>query len=249
MIRSLSLPVGVPVPHFETLDEARKHLNGNELLIVDLLNKYGRQKDSLVNARDFLSEVVDTEAGKVFKYDDKEFKGLGFPRLTKKDGDKTVPSETETEHLDRFASAVAAGKVTVPGFTPTGTDPAAKEESVWTFLQKVIEQHGPFPFDLNASTRVGKPKKPAVYAVTAATNIINNHNEAGWAKKFTQGYESPGFGFVDPITFSDFQQKPAKGATPEQVEAVRQSNINNLAFAIMAVEEFKRSKQTKAEYA
>jgi hypothetical protein len=248
-VRSLSLPKGVPVPHYDTLVELREHVKGDDNKLVDVLNKYGRQKDSLVNARDWLSEVA--------AKGDAELKipSLGFPvhdRETKKpltNTDKDKP-ETESTHLDRFVTAVAAGKHQVSGLTVTGKDDEEKEKSVWAFLQTLIDKHGPFPFDLNEKARAGKPKNPPVWAKDAATSIVNGgaKRTGEWVDKFTNGYESKGYGHVDPIEFSPFDVAAAKGASPEEVEKVRQTNITNLAWAIVAVEEQKRAKQAKAEY-
>jgi hypothetical protein len=254
-IRCLSLPEGVPVPHLDTWAEVKEHFGGDELRAVDVLNKYGRQKDSLVNAREFLSTVVDAVSPVV--EDGKTYNGFAFPlwdRKTKaplkKDDEKASP-ETDADHLNRFCEAVATGTHQVKGFTPTGADDEKKIESVWGLLQKVIDQHGPFPFDLKQATKAGgKPKNPPKYAIAAATNIINGGaaRVKDWTAKFTNGYESKGYGFVEPITFKPFDQAAPKGATPEQVEAVRQSNITNLAWAIAAVEDQKRE-NAKTEYA
>lgn len=256
LIRSLSLPKGVPVPQFDTIAEFMAHMGGDEAKAVEIPNKYGRQKDSLVNARDFLSAVVATPVGKKYDADGKAFDGVGFAVLDRKtkqpitgDAKKDDP-ETESDHLDRFAVAVATGKYTVKGFTPTGKDDKEKVKSVWELLQKIIDQHGPFPFDLKQATRVGKPKNPPKFALDAAVSIINGGVERvkEWTKRFTEGYESKGYGFVEPIEFSAFDQVPVKGATAEQIEATRQSNINNLAWAIAAAEEQKRQNTAKKEY-
>lgn len=254
-VRSLSLPKGVPVPHFDTLKEVVAHFNGDELKAVDVLNKYGRQKDSLVNAREFLSLVVADAVS--YKDGDKEYPGYNFPildRKTKKpitgDAKKDDP-ETESDHLNRFVKAVVTGALTVKGFTVTGKDDAEKTKSVWGLLQTVIDAHGPFPFDLNESKRAGgKAKNPPKYATDAAVSIIGGGAKrvADWTKKFEEGYESGGYGRVEPIEFSPFNQVPPAGSTPEQIEALKQSNIINLAWAVAAVEEQKRNNQVKKEY-
>lgn len=239
-VRCMSLPKGVPVPHLDTLAEAKDHVKGDENKIVDLLNKYGRQKDSLVNAREYISQEVDKTG---FKIHDRK---TGKPLLG---NDKDEP-ETDTDHLERFVTASVAGKASAPGLTVTGKDDKEKIKSVWAYLQTIVDKHGPFPFDLNQKARVGKVKNPPVWAKDAATSIINGGAKkvAEWTDRFTNGYESKGFGRVGPIEFSDFDQVAPKGASAEDVEKVKTSNINNLAWAIVAAEEFKRAATAQKEY-
>lgn len=241
-IRCMSLPKGVPVQEFDTLAEALSHVKGDETKLVGVLNKYGRQKDSLVDAREYLSEQV-------------EALGFKIPTHQEKQGDKTVavPDWTDKEHLNNFVSAAADGKVKVAGLTVNGGDLKAKKESVWTFLQSIIDKHGKWTFDLNETVRVSKAKKIPQFLLDAATTIINNGAKsiAKWQKNLTEGYNSEGYGDIEPVAFAPFNQTAPAGASTTDAEAVRKSNIENLARALVQVEDQKRAlrKDLKKEYA
>ena len=223
-IRCMSLPKtgGVQVPQFEKLSEALSHVKGDETKLVDVLNKYGRQKDSLVNARDYISEQVDIG---------------GFKRLTKKgaiptDDTEFSDYETETNHIDRFVAAAITGKATFAGLTVTGADDKLKSASVWTFLQGVLDKHGPFPFDLNATVRTGRSGKIGKTFYDVADKIIANNSQQTWIDRWTKGYKNKQGVEIPVIPFASFIEQPAKGARTEDVDKIKVSNRENLARAL-----------------
>lgn len=256
-VRSLGLPKGVPVNQFTTMAEATKHHKNGELGILDVINKYGRQKDSLVNARDWLSGVVD--------------KTLSFPVWDKKTKkpllgtDKDEP-ETESSHIERFVDGVVSGKVSVPAvtlsdevtppvpikaFTPVGKDDKEKTASVWIYLQSLVDAHAPWSFDLNAATRVGgKAKNPPKFALDGATSIFSGGDKkiAEFTKKFTEGYKRADGIVIDGFAFAPFNTVAPAGANAADVEKVRQTNLTNLAWAIVTAEEQVRAKSAAKEY-
>lgn len=225
----------IPVARFETHEELAKHVNGDLSKIVEICSNYGQQKDALVDGREWVSEQIAT----LFK----------FPRLTKTvdvDGTPTqVDDDTDNEHIKRFINEVAAGKFGAELVKATTVDARVLEAT--KLLQDLIDKRpeGPFTMNLNASQRVSKPKEPAVYALDAAQKIIAAGKAVvdTWIGRFTKGHAG-----VPPTAFEAFNTAPAKGATPEQVEATNKQNVRNLAFAIMAREKAKAD-MAKAEYA
>ena len=223
-------PLFIPVERFETLKELLAHVNGDESKIVEVCSNYGQQKDALVEGREFLS----TKIVELYK----------FPRLTvteKVDGaDVQVDDDTDNDHIKRFIAAVAQGTANTD--LVTGTTVEARQVEIATLLQSVINAHGPFTMNLNAAQRVGKPKEPADYALKAAAGIIAAKGEQTWVTRFTKGHAG-----VPPTPFDSFVNKPAKGATAEETEAVNKANVRALAFAIMAREK-EKADLAKAEY-
>lgn len=230
----MSLPKGIPVPHFETLDEVKKHLKTGEAGIVELVNKYGRQKDSLPNSKDWF---IDTLEGLGFK----QVRSDGKPAT----GEKGEKLESDSTMVDRFVSAAVAGKLPTPvaGLTVTGADEKAKTESIWSFLQGLVDKHGDFPMDLNASSRVGGPKKLPKHCIDAAVRIITNGAKSidRWKKDFSSGFNFDGVQ-IPPIAFGAFDTPVPKGADEATAAAIRQTNQDNLARAIAAAFEAKAEK-------
>jgi len=196
--------------------------------VTDCVNADRRQKVALVDGRFDLSEKINAS---------------GFSRLTKpvtKDGETTqVPTETEGAHIKRYVDAVATGAFTPADFTLSSGDDAAKQASAVVHLQalaftcgdKTFEDKVVYILDINAAVRKGGTGLIPKWAMEAAANIIGNKNASAWAEKFATGYTSARGIAIDPITCGDFQQKAAKGATPEEKEAVNASNVKNLAKA------------------
>lgn len=190
-VASLGLPNGFPVAQYENLKEITDAVNGDETKVVDIVNKYLRQKGPLVDGRDMLSEHVAEKLGFSVK-----------TRTVTKEGDNgekvesQVPDETEGKHLDRFVAAVVSGTATVPGIHFKETDnEEQKEAHVWSFLQKVADK---FDLRVDAKTpeRVSRPKKYEnlpKYARDGAENIIKNGTQAKWKKTF----EKEGIPFED----------------------------------------------------
>ncbi len=231
-VRCMALPKGVPVPHFDTVKEALDHCKGNEVTLVDTLNRYGRQKDSLVEARTFLADQLEDTLGFKMKMD----------TVTENGESVEVPAETEKEFINRFVKEVATGEFKAPKVTLKSTDPKGRAVEVWNFLQGIIDAHGPFPFDLNAAERAVTVRKPTKTALAAAQTIINNKAEAKGEKNWTNGYDHPAGFRIDPFAFKPFRTPVPAKATPEEAQAVRDTNLKNLAFAIMADLEQEREK-------
>lgn len=194
-VASLGLPSGFPVSQYENLKEILDAVGGDETKVVDIANKYLRQKGPLVEGRDLLSEHVATKLNFPVRTKEVKTKGEDGKEVTKE-----VPDETEGKHLDRFIAAVIAGDHTAPGLSFKETDnEEQKEAHAWVFLQKIVDK---FDLKVDAKTpeRVSKPKKYEnlpVYARTGAEKIIANGAQKKWAKVFTDA----------GTPFEDFQQK------------------------------------------
>lgn len=260
-IRTIKLPLGIRVLQYEDAD-VRKLLEvpANLTLVTDIINKYCRQKDALVEFRDDLTVAL--------------IEDIKFPmemETVKVDGkDVKQPAETPGEHLIRFISALIKGEFVHPKFPVTGADNNAKEASVYAALQTFADTMGDtdikgvaiprdektgrltapgysYRLDIARPERKpGKAKTPPDYAIEGATSIINNGSEAKWAEKFTKGFKDAQGVTIDPIAFQPFDTKAPKGADAAAVEAVRQTNITNLAWAIAEKEAQVREK-TKAK--
>jgi|SRR5882724_1873570 len=182
---NLDLPKGVKVKQYEHLAEISKDA-GSEAKVVDIVNKYLRQKGPLVKARDFLATECE--------------KRSTFPAKTKTvettadDGTKstsTVWEETENKYLERFVAAVTKAEFTVDGVEPT-------EVSAYQYLQGIADEK---EFECNAAVveRESKPKTPPKYALDAADTIIKNGSMAKWADKFKKaGIEHADFQTGNP---------------------------------------------------
>lgn len=230
----MDLPKGIPVPHFETLDEVRKHLKTGEAGIVELVNKYGRQKDSLPNSKDWFIETLEALGFKQVQSNGKPATGAKEEKL-----------ESDSKMVDRFVAAAVKGEVKPPGLTVTGKDDKEKAESVWAFLQGLVDKHGDFAMDLNASSRVGGPKKIPAHCLDAARRVITNGAKsiAKWTAQFTNGFDFDGVA-IGPIAFAPFDVAPPKGADETAIAAVRKANEENLARAISAAFDARAQKQS-----
>ena len=266
-----------PVEQFSTMAEILADFKQDESRVVGVVNKSARQKDALVDCREDVSDAIAAppDKGLELEYNGKKVKlpGFGFARKmkTKKvEGkpDQQVPDWTDQEHIDAFIASVASGAFTVPGFTPTGTDAAAKSASVRSLIQtRIIDAHGPYTLkgSLLAEARVRKPKTAPQWLLQAATGVINacldpktgkfNPNAKGiakWRHNCEKGYETevpPGSGrkvTLQPITPAPFWT-PEDNKDPKVNEAIRATNINNLALAFDEFEAQKRALMPKAQ--
>ncbi len=245
-IRSQGLLRGFRVKQYE--DHEIKALAADPAmlrLVTDCVNKDRRQKVCLVDAR---SQFLDKLCAAV---------GYTRPVSTAVVDGETVETikNTEGEDIAIIRAQLTAG--TLKHKDITGKTNEEREPQVETLLQAIADQCGEtddsgkalesppcFVCDVRKAERApAKPKEPNKRAIANATNIINNGSEEKWVVRFTKGYTSPTGGVIPPISFQPFNTKPAKGADAAAVEAVRQTNIKNLAFAIMAVEEHARRNQ------
>lgn len=269
-VKTLGLPEGVRIFQYEEADvtKALKDSPKNLEIVTDIINKYLRQKDALVAARDDL----DTYLTDVVK----------FPTLTKTekvDGkDVTTRDEKPGEYLDRLVAALIKGEFSHKEFKVEGADNAAKEKSIYKSLQAIVDKLGEvdkdqkkievdekgnqknpaqvryaYLLDISRPERVSKPKTPPEYAIQGATQIINGGAERvkAWIEKFAKGFKDPKGIQIDPITHAAFDVQAPKGATAEEAEKVKQSNITALAWAIAEKEAQVREKtktQTLAEF-
>lgn len=260
-VRTIGLPSGIRCLQYEEADITKAlTVPANLVIVTDIINKYLRQKDALVDFRDDLITTL-TDV-------------IKFPMLVetvKEDGkDVTVPAEKPGEYLDRMVVALVKGEFTHPKFPVSGADNKAKEASVYSALQAIADTLGDvdekgaavardpksgrllapgFAYKLDIARperKPGKAKTPPDYAVEAAQNIINNKSEAKWAEKFTKGFVDANKVTIDPISFESFVTVPKPGATAQEVEACRALNITNLAWAIAEKEAQVREK-TKAK--
>lgn len=260
-VRTIGLPLGVRVLQYEDSD-VKKALEtpANLAIVTDIINKYLRQKDALVDFRDDLLSVLTQDIG---------FKML--TTTTKVDGkDVTVPDEKPGEYLDRLVASLISGEFSHAKLPVSGADNKSKETSIYNAFQALADLLGDvdaknvevkrdektgrlltpgFAYKLDIARperKSAKPKTPPDYAIEGATSIINNGSEAKWAEKFTKGFTDAQGVKIDPIAFQPFDVKPAKGADAATVEATRQSNILALAWAIAEKESQVREK-TKAK--
>jgi hypothetical protein len=201
--------------------------------IVAAVNADRRQKIALVDARYDLSAKIATS--------------YGFARKTKDvivDGQTTqVPDETESKHIKRFTDALVDGSHTAEGWTVPSGDATVKENVATAFLQSIANTCGDKEHDgakcyilnLDKTIRKGGTGLIPKWAMEAATTIITNKNTGTWVERFTNGYTTNRGIVIDAFVFAPFEQKAAKGSTPEGKEVVHQSNIKNLAKAINEV--------------
>lgn len=254
-VNSQSLPKGFRVKQYEDSDIAAMVSDPAKLrLVTDGINKYERQKDALVRARTQLVEKIVAA-------------GYKRPETTVKvDGkDETTFDNTEGKDIGIFWNGLISGTITnkvVTGKTPEEREPQADAfmQSLADQCGEVDEKDGPnkgksletppcFVLDLSESAkRESKPKTPPKFAIEGATNIINNKAEKKWVDRFTKGYKNDAGIQLPAFSFDSFTQVAPKDATPEAAQAVRQSNITNLAFAI-AINEANLRDLTKKEYA
>lgn len=264
-ISTLGLPKGVRVQQYEEA-EVKKLLDtpNNLVIVTDIVNKYLRQKDALVDARNDLDTLL--------------LEDIKFPTLTEKvkeDGKEVeVRKEKPGQYIDRLVEALIKGTFNHPKLPVTGTDPKSKEASIYNALQALMDTLGDvdtagaaikrddktgrltapgyaYRLDIARPERTSKPKNPPEYAVVGATQIIAKGSESKWAEKFAKGFTDANGVAIDPIVHEAFNVKPAKGASVEEVEKIKQSNITALAWAIAAKEQQVREKtksKTLAEF-
>lgn len=249
-VKCLGLPLGVRVKQYEASDVVALTKEPKNLeRIAEVINLYFRQKDAQVAARDDLA----TKIHELTKFP---------PRMEDiiKDGKKVGEAwaDTEGEYIDRFVTAVVKKQYEHDSLKAiTGTNEEQREASVAQFLQKLADTLGEtddkgvaletppcYVLDIARKERISKPKTPAKWALEAAAGIINNKNEAKWVTNFTKGRKTAQGIVVDPFAFKPFQAVAPAGAKPEEVEAVRQENITNLAWNLM---EDKRQVDAKSQ--
>lgn len=235
---------GFLIKQYEDADvKALCSVPGELALVTDAINKYLRQKTALVQSRTDISDKIGA---------------LGFPRKVKTvmvdDEPVETPDETEAKYIGRFIAALVAGEFKHKAVKAAA--PEQREVEAYAVLQSLADLCGDtdddgkpketppcYVLDIHTPERVSKPKTPTKKAIENATNIINNKSEKKWIERFTKGYNSPTGGPIPPIPFKEFTTVAPKGATAEEVEAVRQQNITHLAWAIMGVEEAARRNQ------
>lgn len=238
---------GVKVNQFDTLKEILASVGNDEGKVVGCINLYGQQKDALPESKDFLDAHIESLGFKqVLKgsVTDKTPAGVTPPADA-----KNPKLESQSTYHARFCKAVATGAFKVTGVTPTGKDDAEKTQSVWDYLQGVLDKHGAFSFDLNSATRVSKTKKIPEFAANAAKQIIANGSQKTWATRFTDGYVDKQKVTHPAFAFADFQAVPPAGATPDVVAATADTNFRNLAWAIVQDEENRKNATAASNYA
>lgn len=250
-VDSLGLPKGFRVKQYEDADIAKLTQDPKWLaFITNACNKYERQKDALVRARSDISKLI-IKAGFVRKATTATVDGK----------EVTTFDWTEGKHISNFIEALITGTLAHPKVTAKNEE--QREAEAYNVLQALADQCGEvhedgekkgqlkesppcYVLDLSTPERVSKPKTPSKRAVEGATNIINKGNEAKWIERFAKGYTNANGIVIDPIVHEPFNVKPAKNATPEEVEKVRQSNITALAWAITEDMEQVREKTAKS---
>lgn len=261
---SLGLPQGFRVNIYETAEIVELVKDPKKLaLVTNVVNMYLGQKDVLVWGRGDLVHAMQIKTS--------------LPRATKKETndegvERVVFAETEAQYKERFVAEAVKGNVKEVKVDPA-QDADAREKAVYAFLQNLANQCGDFDekgnpvprdkddwltapafaykLDVTRPEKSSKPKTAPKYALEGASNIIDKGGEKSvkaWIEKLSKGFTAKTGEKITPIAFAPFDTKPAAGATPEAVEAIRQTNLNNLAMAIVDVEEQKRA-QRAGEYA
>lgn len=264
-VESMGLPKGVPTQQYSEdaagLSEAIADLKGTKLpanatpesIIVGVCNKYSRQKDALVDYRDWLWTTIKART-----------QWTGFKTEKVKQGDKevTVEAEPEQKNINRFVAQLVDGTFSHKEFNLAGiTNEEQREAAVWSVLQawtdaaaktqdKVNDKGEvtgtePLPtgrlsrwaVDLSVPERKSKPKTPPEYATKAAESIFADVDKNGapkktklatrlehWFSEFTK----------KGIVFDDFRT-----GEPEAQKVA-------LAWAVKANEDFEREQREKA---
>lgn len=233
--------VKVRVIEYEDTDVIALVQAGKVGELTTAINADRRQKVALVEFRQDLSEKIEA---------------LGFKRKVEsitKDGQTVeVPAETEGDHIGRFTDALADGSLTLDGFTLPSGDDKVKNNAAIAYLQKLAftcgdktdaEGNPCYQLDVTRPVRVAKSNLIPKWAMDAAATIIKNGSQAKWKANFTNGYTSVAGIAVDPVPFEDFEQVAAAEATPEQAEAIAQSNQKRLAAAVQAARKNEDSKR------
>lgn len=201
----------------------------------DLANLYMRQKEGLVKYRRYVSDAIEDI--------------LGFKMLTKnvkkKDAEGnekvvTAPDETDSEHFDRFKTAVMKGEFKHPSFVGTSEEAFDLSWTKWS-----DDNIGIVVVSSKESARAAAEKTPPKYAVKNAESIFSDTDASGAKKplglsarlsKWEKTFKDEG------ITYEDFQTKPADG-TEQAVATARALNLTRLAWAIKAREDAKALKE------
>jgi hypothetical protein len=255
------LPKGFRIAQYEDSDIVTALKDPAKVtMVTDVINKYLRQKDALVDGRKQLVALIETTTSFARKM-----------TTVVVDGKPTeAPDETDGPYFQRFLTAATAGNVKEVKVNPALNE-EQREAEVYSWLQKLADKCGDvdqagaevkwnddntpganayaFKLDMTRPPKApGKPKTPPKYAMDGATNIINNKSEAGWIKKFAEGFTAKTGEKIVPIKHESFTTSVPTGATPEQAESIRKANIAALAWAITDVEDQKRA-QRVADYA
>jgi hypothetical protein len=266
-VDSMGLPNGFRVLQYEDAEIAKiaKLVSNPEQLtaLTDIINKYCRQKDALVDGRDDLLTALQQDLSFKLK-----------TKVVKEDGeDVEVPAEKPAQYLERFVTAVMKGEFKHARFkVDAAANDEQKEAAVYTALQTLADECGDtdaegksigrdektgrlltkgFAYRLDITRperKASKPKTPPKYAIEGATSIINAKNEKVWLDRFTKGYTDPNGIVIDTISYLPFDSKAPADSKPEDVERVRNTNITNLAYAIVAKVEQVRAKTAKKEF-
>lgn len=261
-LTSLALPKGIPVAEYQTSDITAAVAKDPKVVerLTDIANLYLRQKDALVDARDWIWEAIKAKT-KYDKFETEEVKSS--------DGTVTkVEKHPEAKNINKFVADMLTGTFKTDVIAITGTTDDTREASIWAVLQSWVDAasktaynettkaDGPLPTgqlsrwynDFVKAPRVSKPKEPAKWAAEIAQRVIANKSEAKWVANWTKGYTNKAGIKIDPFVFQPFDAVPAKDATAEAAAAVRDTNVKNLGFAFMEDAAQVRAK-TSTEYA
>ncbi len=177
-VDSLGLKSGFRVTGYSTVDEITKAA-GKDDVIVDVINKYLRQKGALVDARDVFIEKLEKETG---------FKPVTRVDKRTRDGKEesvTVWDETEGEYLGRFRSAILKAEFRHPKYP-------AEKDALENALQALADTCGDegttppaFVLDIRVPERVRKAKELPKWAQQAVESIYSDVDKTGAKKKTT----------------------------------------------------------------
>lgn len=257
----MDLPKGVPVEQYTDAEITAAVAKDPKVLtrLTEIANLYLRQKDALVDARDWLWEAIKTKTGyNLFETED----------VKASDGTITkVEKNAEQKNINKFVADLLTGTFKTDKVVITGTETDAREASIWATLQSWIDAASktdtddkgaevPLPTgrlsrwynDFTKAPRVSKPKEPAVWAKEVAQRVLDNKAESKWVTNWTKGYTNKAGIKIDPFVFQPFNTVAPKDAKPEVVEATKNANLKALAFAFMDDAAQVRAK-TSGEYA
>lgn len=250
-VNSMRLPDGFRVKQYEDTDIQTLSKDPAKLrLVTNAINLYVRQKDCLVRGRTALLALI-VEKAKYVRPTDK---------ITVDGKEETEFRNTEGEDIKAFINGLSKGTIT--NAAVTAPDEETRETQALAYLQtlanlcgeqdkdgKPLENPPCFVVDLSeAEKRESKPKKLPVYALEGATNIINNKSEKKWLDRFTKGYTNSAGIVLPAISFEPFTIAAPKDAKPEETQAIREKNIQNLGWALVQDDANVRER-TKKEYA
>lgn len=262
LIDSMSLPKGVPVAQYQKLDEALTDVKKTKLqpgttpedVVVGVLNKYARQKDCLVDFRDWLWTTIKARTG-----------WTGYKTEQVKQGDKmvTVEAEPEQKSINRFVAQLVDGSFTHKDFNLTGiTNEEQREAAVWAVFQawtdaasKTIDKYNdkgdlvgtePLPagqlsrwqVDISIPERKSKPKTPPEYATKNAESVWSDTDKTGKPK--AKSLKDRLQGWFDTFTKKGFDFPDFRDTTNPEAAKV------NLAWAIKADSDWEREQREKA---